>query len=104
MALVRCPTKDCPGTITCPDDYEGTMQCDHCAGIARLVVRKGRPIDATVRGLAFQVPEGLPPELQKLLNQAVACFDAGSAAATVVLAGLFIEGLLTKQGVKGDRL
>jgi hypothetical protein len=80
------------------------MQCDHCAGIARLLVRKGIAVDVAVRGLDFQVPKGLPPELQKLLNQAVACFDAGSPAATVVLAGLFIEGLLTKEGLQGNRL
>jgi hypothetical protein len=104
MAFVRCPTNGCPGNIACPDDYDGTMQCDHCAAIARVLVRKGRTIDAKVRGLDFQIPDGLPAELRPLLSQAVACFDAGSPAATVVLAGLFIEGLLAKQGITGDRL
>lgn len=102
--LVKCPAKDCSGTISSPEDYEGTLQCQHCGGIARLLVRKGRPVDVTVRGISFQVPEGLPADLQKLLSQAVACFDAGSPAAAVVLAGLFIEGLLINQGIKGDRL
>ncbi|HJP95203.1 MAG TPA: DUF4145 domain-containing protein [Pyrinomonadaceae bacterium] len=36
--------------------------------------------------------------------QAVACFEAGSPAATVVLAGLFIEGLLRTKGITEDRL
>lgn len=102
--LVKCPAKGCKGMISSPEDYEGTLQCQHCAGIARLVVKKGKPIDVSVRGFSFQVPEGLPPELYKLLSQAVACFDAGSPAAAVVLAGLFIEGLLLNQGIKGDRL
>ena len=102
--LVKCPAKGCQGTISSPEDYEGTLQCQHCAGIAKLLVRKGRPVDVSIRGISFQIPEGLPSELQKLLSQAVACFDAGSPAAAVVLAGLFIEGLLIRQGMKGDRL
>ena len=104
MPLVTCPSEQCKHPISCPDEYEGTIQCDLCSAIVRVVVCKGRVIDAKVRGLDFHVPEGLPPELRQLLCQAVSCFDAGSPAATVVLAGLFMEGLLSKQGITGDRL
>jgi len=104
MAYVRCPTKGCVNKFYSPDNYEGTLQCDSCSSVVRVTVREGRVVDAKLRKLDFEVPPGVPADLRDLLCQAVACFDAGSPAATVVLAGLFIEGLLVTKGMAGDRL
>lgn len=57
-----------------------------------------------MRKIDLDVPAGLPPDLEKILSEAIACFEIGSNAATVVLAGLFMEGLLASVGIKGDRL
>ena len=73
-------------------------------GNVRVSVRNGRVADAKLRKLDFEVPPEVPSDLRNLLCQAVECFEAGSPAATVVLAGLFIEGLLRTKGMTGDRL
>ncbi len=104
MTYVRCPVKGCVSRFASPDNYEGTLQCDSCSAIVRVVVRDGRVVDARPRKLDFEVPSDVPQDLRDLLCQAVACFEAGSPAATVVLAGLFIEGLLTTKGMTGSRL
>lgn len=94
MPYIKCPATGCTNKISSADPYEGTLQCDHCAAIVRVVVRNGKVIDARLRKLDFEVPSDVPSDLRNLLCQAVACFEAGSPAATVVLSGLFIEGLL----------
>ena len=104
MPYVRCPSEGCINKISSPDEYEGTIQCDHCASVVRVSVRNGRVVDARLRKLDFEVPPEVPPDLRNVLCQAVACFEAGSPAATVVLAGLFIEGLLSTRGMSGERL
>lgn len=104
MARVRCPATGCRNSIVCPDECEGTLQCDSCAAVVRISVHEGRVLDAKLRKLDFEIPPGLSGDLRSLLCQAVACFEAGSPAATVVLAGLFIEGLLATRGMTGDRL
>src|SRR2546428_2182288 len=104
MARVRCPAQGCLSALPCTDEYEGTIQCDKCATILRVSVREGAVTDAKIRKLDFEIPVGIPENLRYLLCQAIDCFEAGSPAATVVLAGLFIEGLLITKGVSGDRL
>lgn len=104
MARARCPVEGCANSLACPDEYDGTIQCDKCATVLRVSTRAGAVTDAKVRKLDFEIPTGIPADLRYLLCQAIACFEAGSPAATVVLAGLFIEGLLISRGVSGDRL
>jgi hypothetical protein len=70
----------------------------------RAVVRKGIVVDARHRTIDLDIPERLPDELEQVLAEAVSCFEVGSNAACVVLAGLFVEGMLKKAGIKGDRL
>jgi len=52
----------------------------------------------------LEIPEGLPEDLSKILNESVACYESGSFAASVVMAGLFIEGALKKTNVGGKQL
>jgi hypothetical protein len=104
MAFIRCPAEKCNNRIPCQDQYDGTIQCDNCAAVVRVSVRDGAVVDAKLRKLDFEIPLGISDDLRYLLSQAVACYEAGSPAATVVLAGLFIEGLLATKGLKGDRL
>jgi hypothetical protein len=42
------------------------------------------------------MPEGLPEELEKILNESISCYEVGNFAASVVMAGLFIEGLMKR--------
>ncbi|MGH7393249.1 MAG: DUF4145 domain-containing protein [Candidatus Rokuibacteriota bacterium] len=87
-----------------PDDYQDTIQCDRCASIVYVVTRRGTVVSARLQTLDLDVPAGLPSDLQAILMQAVACYEIGSSAGTVVLAGLFLEGLLQEAGITGDRL
>lgn len=103
MPNARCP--DCLNVVIgLPADYSGTIQCDKCAQIVHVVMRDGLPVHVHMRSFLLDVPAGLPPDLDSILAQAIACFEAGSNAATVVLAGLFLEGLLKEIGISGDRL
>ena len=103
MALAVCP--NCSNSLAMlPDDFQDTVQCAKCASILRIVMRGGRPADVRIRRIDLDVPDGLPSDLEQILSEAIACYEIGSNAATVVLAGLFIEGLLIKIGMKGDRL
>lgn len=105
MASAICPNPACKQVISgLPDNFYDTVQCSKCAATVRVVVRDGRPAYATIHGIELDVPLGLPSDLNKILNEAIACYEVGSNAATVVLSGLFIEGLLIKVGIKGDRL
>ena len=105
MASVKCPNPKCAHTILgVPDDYQDTIQCDHCASIVYVVTRRAKVVSARLQTLALDIPSGLPPDLEAILRQAIACYEVGSSAATVVLAGLFIEGLLQEAGISGDRL
>jgi len=103
MASVRCP--ECKNSILgLPKTFQDTIQCDRCAAILRVVIRDDRPADVRLRKTDLDVPDGLPRDLEQVLSEAIACFETGSNAATVVLSGLFVEGLLSKAGVKGKRL
>ena len=103
MATARCP--NCKSSITnLPYDYQDTVQCDNCAEIVRIVIRDNRPVDVRLRKLDLDIPAGLPKVLEQILSEAISCFEIGSNAATVVLAGLFTEGLLAKAGMEGERL
>jgi len=105
MASVRCPAKGCSNTIlSVPDDHQDTIQCDRCAAIVHVVTRHGKVINARLQTFTLDMPAGLSPDLQAILLQALACYEIGSSAATVVLAGLFLEGLLQEAGMTGDRL
>jgi hypothetical protein len=87
-----------------PEDYSGTIQCDHCAKIVYVVIRGTMPIDVHLRELNLDLPPGLPPDLDSILAQAIARFGVGSYAAAVVMVGLFIEGLLKEIGISEERL
>jgi hypothetical protein len=105
MTTVKCPNQKCANRITgVPDDYQDTIQCDHCASIVYVVTRHAKVVSARLQTLTLDIPSGLPPDLQTILVQAIACYEVGSSAATVVLAGLFLEGLLQEAGITGDRL
>jgi hypothetical protein len=75
-----------------------------CAKIIHVVLRNGLVVHVHMRTVALDVPPGLPADLDSVLAQAIACFEVGSNAATVVLAGLFLESLLKEIGITGDRL
>jgi hypothetical protein len=103
MTSLQCP--GCRFSINrLPADYSGTIQCGYCAKIVYVVFRGTMPIDAHLRGFNLDLPPGLPPNLDSILAQALACFGVGSNAATVVMVGLFIEGLLKEVGLSGERL
>jgi hypothetical protein len=104
MSMIKCPAKGCTNRISCDDDYDGTIQCDNCATVVRVITRKGKVVDAKIRKLDFEIPSNVSSDLRNVLCQAVACFEAGSPAATVVLCGLFMEGLLIESGLSGKRL
>lgn len=70
----------------------------------RVVIRNGRAADARLRKTDIDVPVGLPKDLEQVFAEAIACFETGSFVATVVLSGLFVEGLLSKTGTKGKRM
>lgn len=87
-----------------PDDFQDTIQCGTCPEIMRVVVRNGRAADARLRKTDIDVPAGLPKDLEQVFAEAIVCFETGSFVATVVLSGLFVEGLLSKTGTKGKRM
>jgi hypothetical protein len=100
---VRCP--ECKNLVSgLPSEYSGTVQCDKCAKMIYVVIRQGLAVHVHMRSLTLDVPPGLPSDLESILAQAIACFEVGSNAAAVVLAGLFLEGLLKEAGIAGDRL
>jgi hypothetical protein len=69
-----------------------------------VTVREGIILDVRLRKIDLDVPNGLPTDLEKILYESIACLEADSNAAAVVLAGLFIEGLLIRVGVGDGRL
>jgi len=100
MAGVTCP--DCKNSnVGIATDYDDTLQCSKCGTVLRVVVRKGHVTDVRVRRIALDVPKGLPADLEKILNEAISCAEIGSNGAALVLAGLFMEGLLANAGFKG---
>jgi len=69
-----------------------------------VTAQEGVILDVRLRKIDLDIPSGLPSDLEKILYESIACLEAGSNAATVVLAGLFLEGLLIKVGIEDDRL
>jgi hypothetical protein len=105
MPTVTCPNADCRNRIIgIADNFQDTIQCDKCASVVRVVTRQGKAVDVRLRKIDLDIPAGLPPELEMILSEAIACFEIGSNAATVVLSGLFMEGLLFTVGMNGNRL
>jgi len=105
MPDIRCPAWACDGvTSIAPRDYSGALQCSTCGALLTVSVRDGVVGVVRLRGLESSRPEGLPVELASVFDQSVSCYEAGSAAGSVVLSGLFVEGLLKHVGVKGDTL
>ena len=103
MPNIRCP--NCKQNIlNLPGDFRDTVQCDSCAVVLRAVIKKGVVVDARLRTIDLDIPDKLPDELEQVLAEAVSCFEIGSYAGCIVLAGLFVEGMLKKAGIKGDRL
>ena len=103
MPTIRCPS--CKGTIlNVPQNFRDTLQCGDCATVLRAVIKSGIVVDVRNRAIELDVPDKLPDELEQVLSEAISCFEIGSNAASVVLAGLFLEGLLKKAGIKGNRL
>lgn len=105
MAMIRCPAPQCTNSgLVVPDNFQDTIQCDRCGAIVRAVMIAGRARDVRLRKFDLDVPVGLPADLEQILAEAVACFEIGSNAATVVLTRLFLEGLLTRSGAKKTQL
>jgi hypothetical protein len=105
MATAKCPALGCTSTIAgLPYDYADTVQCSSCGAIAYVVISNGSARYVHLRKFDLDVPPGLPEDLNSILTQAIACYDAGSPAATVVMSGLFLEGLLARIGITADRL
>jgi Domain of unknown function (DUF4145) len=105
MPTIRCPAWVCDHLIViAPQDYSGPLQCTKCAAALTVSVRNGVVGTVRLHGAEFPSLPGLPDDLASILDQSVACYEAGSAAGSVVLAGLFLEGLLKHIGVKGDTL
>lgn len=105
MAMIRCPYQGCSNSsLVVPDTFQDTIQCNMCARIIRAVVVEGRARDVRPRTFDLDVPAGLPKDLEQILSEAVACFETGSNAATVVLARLFLEGVLTRSGTQKTQL
>jgi hypothetical protein len=106
MPGVRCIAWGCEGlTVIGLQNYVGPLQCGTCGTLLSVNIREG--VVGVVQshgGEGFPPLEGLPEALDSVLAQSVACYEAGSPAGSVVLAGLFIEGLLKRIGVKGDTL
>ena len=104
MPLAVCPNLECNYHISVPSNFRDTIQCPQCRSIVRVTVRDSVIIDVRLRKVDLEIPSGLPPALEKLFYESIACLEAGSNSATVVLAGLFLEGLLIKAGIESDRL
>lgn len=105
MASAKCPTTNCDYTFTAlPKDFDGTIQCQKCTRTVRIVVKDDRPADVRLRTIDFAIPAELPAPLAKIIDEAIACFEVGSNAATVVLAGLAVEGMLRESKITGKTL
>ncbi len=104
MPSVTCP--DCKNKLLAvPDNYHGTVQCDKCAKIIKIVTRNGIASEVRISNkINLEIPDGLPEDLKSIISEAMSCYEVGSNAATAVLSGLFIEGLLIKAGVLGKNL
>jgi len=84
-----------------PDDYAGTLQCAHCGTILRVVTRNGLTVDVRRRKVELEIPEGLPDDLRRILSDAVACLESECCAASLVMARVFVEGLMSRAGFRG---
>lgn len=103
MAKVRCPL--CRGaTDVFKGEYNNTLQCSTCGEVLRVKVDDGEVVSVRTHHVDLEIPDGLPKDLEKILQECVACYEAGGFAASVVMAGLFVEGLLIESGVPGNRL
>ncbi len=101
-------------TITCPKcmnqktelvtHFSGTIQCSTCGVVLRVVVKDGITADVRLRSIDLDIPPGLPTEIERLLSDSIACAEIEVSTAAVVLAGLFLEGLLQKAGMSRSRL
>ena len=103
MPSVVCPSCK-KGTSLAESNYNDTFQCEHCGEILRVRIKSGRVANVRTHKVDLEIPEGLPEDLSKILNESVTCYESGSFAASVVMAGLFIEGALKKTNVSGKRL
>lgn len=104
MAQIFCPI--CKKKMSTPSytNYNDTLQCENCGEVLWVTIKKGVITNVRSRKIDFEIPEGLPKDLEKILEESIACYEIGSFAASVVMTGLFIEGALQKTGVKKDRL
>lgn len=103
MASVVCPSCQ-RSTILSVDEYNDTFQCGNCAAMLRVRIKDGKVANVRTHNINLEIPDGLPKELEKILNESIACYEVETFAASVVMAGLFIEGLMKKSLVPGDRL
>lgn len=103
MSTVVCPICKNKNSIYDPE-YRDTFQCEKCAEILRVVIKSSRVTDVRTRKLDLDVPDGLPEDLEQIIAEAISCYEVGSYAATVVMSGLFLEGLLLEANIQGKRL
>ena len=103
MASVVCPTCK-QKTVLNKVDYNDTFQCENCGEVLRVRIKGDQVANVRTHNIDLEMPKGLPEDLEKILNESISCYEAGSFAASVVMAGLFIEGVLKETKVSGNRL
>ena len=103
MTSVVCPSCK-EKTVLNEINYNDTFQCESCGEILRVRIKNSTVANVRTHKVDLEVPEGLPEDLSKILNESVGCYESGCFAAPVVMAGLFIEGVLQKTNVGGKRL
>ncbi len=103
MASVICPSCQRP-TILSADEYNDTFQCGNCSAMLRVRIKGGKVANVRTHNIFLDIPDGLSKELEKIVYESIACYEVEAFAASVVMAGLFIEGLMKESGVPGDRL
>jgi len=103
MAQIVCPS--CKKKTSLLDqNYNDTFQCENCGEILRVRIKDNRVTNVRTHSIDLEMPEGLSDDLLKILTESVTCYESGSFSASVVMSGLFIEGVLKKTDVGGDKL
>lgn len=103
MASIRCPLCKLSTSLDYKN-YNDTFQCYHCGEVLKVRVKEGCVTSVRLQKIDLELPKGLPDDLEKILNESIECYEVGSYAASVVMAGLFVEATLKKINVSGKNL
>lgn len=100
MPYVRCPS--CQNSyVSVPNYYDDTVQCSACATILRVLMRNGIAVNVRTKKIDINIPSGLPEDLRHIFADAVTCLENNCYAASLVMARVLAEGLLTEAGFTG---